>query len=163
MKNVCGNFIPCYGWFCMHTFALIHISLFVCAYILNISIGSTLHRGLVEIIRVQIMLRTDFVRNGQHWNWAVCYGRDKSIRCKNSSRAYTMYMDYGILTLCSFSWFLGILGRIYFASIWWKFISFYFLMYYLVCMKTVTRQPGSQPRAAAPLSLPWRHQAFYWL
>ena len=88
MKNVCVNFIPCYCWFCMHTFALIHISLFVCAYILNISVGSTLHRGLVEIIRVQIMLRTDFERNGHHWNWAVCYGREESIRCKNSSRAY---------------------------------------------------------------------------
>ena len=40
---------------------------------------------------VQVMLRTDFVRNGNHWNWAVCYGREESIRCKNSSRAY---MDY---------------------------------------------------------------------
>jgi len=29
----------------MHTFALTHISLFVCAYISNISIGSTLHGG----------------------------------------------------------------------------------------------------------------------
>jgi len=29
----------------MYIFALIHISLFVCAYILNISIGSTLHGG----------------------------------------------------------------------------------------------------------------------
>ena len=66
----------------------LHISLFVCAYILNISIGSTLHRGLAEIIRVQIMLRTDFLRNGKHWNWAVCYGRKESIRCKISSRAY---------------------------------------------------------------------------
>jgi len=36
----------------------------------------------------QIMLRTDFVRNGHHWNWADCYGREESIRCKNSSRAY---------------------------------------------------------------------------
>ena len=45
MKNVCVNFIPCYCWFCMHRFALIHISLFVCAYILNISIGSVLHGG----------------------------------------------------------------------------------------------------------------------
>jgi len=45
VKNVCVNFIPCYCCFCMHTCALIHISLFVCAYILNISIGSTLHRG----------------------------------------------------------------------------------------------------------------------
>ena len=83
VKNVCVNFMPCYCWFCMHTFALIHISLFVCACILNISIGSTLHRVLAEIIRVQIMLRTDFVWNGQQWNWAVCYGREESIRCKN--------------------------------------------------------------------------------
>jgi len=45
VKNVCVNFIPCYCWFCMHTFALKHISLFVCAYILNISIGNTLHGG----------------------------------------------------------------------------------------------------------------------
>jgi len=45
VKNVCVNFIPCYCWFRMYTFALIHISLFVCAYILNISICITLHGG----------------------------------------------------------------------------------------------------------------------
>ena len=44
-KKVCVNFTSCYCQFCMHTFALIHISLLVCAYILNIRIGSTLHGG----------------------------------------------------------------------------------------------------------------------
>jgi len=56
VKNVCVNFIPCYCWFCgvyclclclkyMHTQKEKCVLKQICAYILNISIGSTLHGG----------------------------------------------------------------------------------------------------------------------
>jgi len=54
-------------------------------------------------------MRTDFVRNGHHWNWADCYGREESIRCKNSSRAY-------IRTNISCSWLVNNRGYVLTSS-----------------------------------------------
>ena len=70
----------------MYTFALIHISLFVCAYILNISIGSTLHGGFD--LPTGIWVGRFTIKSIQ----LAMYAKSPS-DVKNSSRAYN-YMDY---------------------------------------------------------------------
>jgi len=87
VKNVCVNFIPYYCWFRMYTFALIHISLFVCVYILNISMGSTLHGGFD--LPTGIWVGRFTIKSIQ----LAMYAKSPSDVKKNSSRAYIWTSD----------------------------------------------------------------------
>ena len=104
MKNVCVNFLRYNSWFCMHSFASIHISLSVCVFILNISKGNKLRGGFFvsngNVFRK--LLYTIELMKVCRW---LCTLRVNQILKKLFADIY-MYMDYlpcmaAALSLCS--------------------------------------------------------------